>query len=71
MNDDLEKCKIFTQNNLWHGAINFYLAHDFGGAGDITTQHKYQSLQTYSEKEEIPVVMPKTINKKNEFHLEL
>jgi hypothetical protein len=34
MNEDSDQNKVFNNSNLWHAVLDFYLPHDFGGAGD-------------------------------------
>lgn len=63
--------KVFQDRKLYHGAINFYLPHDFGGANDPLEGGL--NLNLYSEKEELPIIMPKTIPsmKSEQFYVEL
>ena len=41
MNEDPEMTKVFNNSSLWHAVLDFYLAHDFGGSGDVSDKLKY------------------------------
>lgn len=68
-NKDFEE-KVLNNNQIMHSKINFYLPHEFGGAGEPIQDNLYGYFNVYTPDMDLAIIKPRWTTRQ-EFKVEL